>query len=317
MNSKEKILEKVIKKAVDFAAESIVITDVDGKILYVNPAFKKLTGFTSQQVLGKLPSMWSSKSHPATFYKKMWQTILSGKTWSGEVLNKKIDGTKYSAILSIGPVIDEKKRLVAFIAVHTDITKIRKLESALARVNRKLKKISIHDALTGIYNRRHFNDSIINEWKDAARNHSTISAIMIDVDHFKKYNDYYGHQMGDQCLKKIAQKLKTALKRPRDMAMRYGGEEFIVLLPNTDFEGGMTVANLIMSQIRKLKIPHENSETAQFVSVSMGLATVTPKTKSTAKNFLSELDRLLYSSKKNGRNQITAQDLNSNGNKSK
>ncbi len=229
-------------------------------------------------------------------------------------LNRRKDGTTYSAILAIGPVMGNKgprkvRKPIAFVAVHTDVSKLKKLERALSQANIRLKKMTILDALTGIYNRRHFNDSIAKEWSDATRNKISIAAIMIDVDHFKKYNDFYGHQKKDQCLKKLALAIKKSLQRPQDMAARYGGEEFIALLPNTSYEGAIKIANTIMQEIKKLKIPHQKSETSKIVSISMGVVVQTPRQGKIWEPFIEQADKLLYVSKKKGRDQFTIKNV--------
>lgn len=310
MKADKTLLDAILKKAAEYAAESIIITKLDGRILYVNPAFVRMTGFTLRQVLGKQPNLWSSKSHPNSFYKNMWDTILAGKTWTGEVLNKKKNGTNYSAILAIGPVLGKAKKPIAFIAVHTDISKMKKLELALAKANKKLRTLSVLDALTGLYNRRYFNESIVKEWRDSLRNKNPITAIMIDVDHFKKYNDHYGHLTGDKCLKKLANSFNACLNRPRDIVARYGGEEFIVLLPNTPAEGGLKIANSIIASIRKLKIPHEASTSGKIVSLSLGVITTVPSHSNSWEEFIEQADQLLYQSKQNGRDQLSFKDWN-------
>ena len=309
MKPNKKFLDEVLKKSAEYSAESIVITTIDGNILYVNPAFTKMTGFTARQVLGKQPRLWSSKSHPPGFYQEMWKTILGGKTWTGEVLNKRKDGTTYSAILAIGPILEKSKRKIkkpiAFIAIHTDISKMKKLERNLALANEKLMKLSIIDALTGVYNRRHFNESITKEWRDSIRQKNALTALMIDVDHFKKYNDFYGHQRGDHCLKKLAACFKSSLKRPRDLVARYGGEEFVILLPNTTHEGATNIAEQLLKSVRSLKIPHEGSDTSKHVSISIGLVSTIPSRNNSWEQFIDQADQMLYLSKQNGRDRVT------------
>ena len=309
MKTNKKFLDEVLKKSAEYSAESIVITAIDGKILYVNPAFTKMTGFSARQVLGKQPRLWSSKSHSPGFYQEMWKTILGGKTWTGEVINKRKNGTTYSAILAIGPILEKSKRKIkkpiAFIAIHTDISKMKKLERDLALANEKLMKLSIIDALTGLYNRRHFNESIVKEWQDSIRQKSPLTALMIDVDHFKKFNDHYGHLKGDHCLKKLAACLKKSLKRPRDLVARYGGEEFVILLPNTTPEGATNIAEQLLKSVRLLKIPHEKSDTGKHVSISIGLVSTIPSRNNSWEQFIDQADQMLYLSKQNGRDRVT------------
>jgi diguanylate cyclase (GGDEF)-like protein len=140
-------------------------------------------------------------------------------------------------------------------------------------------------------------------YKELIRNKGILGILMIDIDNFKKYNDTYGHQEGDVCLRKIAQAIKKSCNRPRDLVGRYGGEEFIVFLPNTDIKGVIVVANRILKNIRNLKIPHESSPTADVVTVSIGALSI-PCDKNTELDMhVFMADNLLYKAKKNGRNR--------------
>ncbi len=135
-----------------------------------------------------------------------------------------------------------------------------------------MRKLVFLDGLTGVFNRRHFDQQIVVEWARSARNASALSVIMIDVDFFKRYNDHYGHQAGDDCLRHIAMALQSALKRPADLVARYGGEEFVCILPDTRFDNAMHMARLLEQQVRALQIPHEKSDVSPIVTVSLGVA---------------------------------------------
>jgi diguanylate cyclase (GGDEF)-like protein len=133
-----------------------------------------------------------------------------------------------------------------------------------------MRELTMTDSLTGVANRRHFNDTIDAEWRRCARAGLPLSVIMIDVDHFKLYNDHYGHQGGDVCLQQVAAAMKRCASRPQDLLARYGGEEFILLLPQEGADGAEAVARRIMDEVRKLAVPHAGSPTAPLVTVSMG-----------------------------------------------
>jgi diguanylate cyclase (GGDEF)-like protein/PAS domain S-box-containing protein len=178
------------------------------------------------------------------------------------------------------------------------------LYQQLAQANQELEQLAVVDSLTGIANRRKFDEYLQHEWLRLAREQAPLSLIMCDVDFFKLYNDTYGHQAGDRCLHQIAQALSKTIKRPADLAARYGGEELAVILPHTTPEGAAIVANQISLQIKALKIPHINSPIDLYVTISMGVSGCIPTHDSSPEWLIKAADRALYQAKKSGRNQI-------------
>jgi diguanylate cyclase (GGDEF)-like protein len=174
----------------------------------------------------------------------------------------------------------------------------------LELTNEKLQILSRIDDLTCISNRRYFYEVFLNEYKRAARLQKPISLIMIDIDFFKNYNDFYGHILGDNCLKVVAQAINKESKRPGDFVARYGGEEFVVLLPNTDLIGAMGVGDRIVSAVAALEISHKASPISSIVTVSGGVVTMTSFEGSDYLNLLERADKALYTAKENGRNRI-------------
>ena len=161
------------------------------------------------------------------------------------------------------------------------------------------------DGLTSINNRRKVDEILLHEWKRSKRNNTPVSIIMIDIDFFKKYNDNYGHTAGDNCLRKVSQGLKNCLKRPDDFLGRFGGEEFVVILPNTDTKGAAHIAECLRMAVENLHIPHQFSPMTGYVSISAGGATCIPDTSWESPTILVEsADQMLYRSKENGRNQV-------------
>ena len=168
-----------------------------------------------------------------------------------------------------------------------------------------LEALAAIDGLTDIYNRRKFDETMDIEWRRAARSQSPLSLIMVDIDHFKLFNDNYGHARGDECLKKVADALKNALRRPGDFVGRYGGEEFAVILADSDAAGALHVAETLRRTIADLNVPHEYSDIAPYVTISLGVATVLfPAPGATFEKFIDAADGMLFKSKKNGRNQV-------------
>jgi len=177
------------------------------------------------------------------------------------------------------------------------------LNERLAEMNRELERLSVTDSLTGLANRRYFNEYLHREWLREQRTKQPFSVIMIDIDHFKKYNDRYGHLEGDVCLQKVAWALQTALCRGGDLLARYGGEEFIAILPHTDEWGAADLAVAFHARIRELAIPHDTSPVASTVTISIGIASVVPNRSLSPSRVVAMADEALYKAKQAGRNQ--------------
>ena len=178
-----------------------------------------------------------------------------------------------------------------------------KLTAQLNEANQELQRLSMTDSLTGIANRRLFDDLLVREWRRCARLKKPLSIIMVDVDFFKNYNDIYGHQAGDDCLKAIAREVAHATPRAGDLAARYGGEEFVLVLGETDEDGARRVANRICQNVIDLKMMHEGSS-HDYVTVSCGVSSVLPTNELSAEKLVKSADKALYLAKTQGRNGI-------------
>jgi len=176
----------------------------------------------------------------------------------------------------------------------------QKLEAAVKELN----QLSSLDGLTGISNRRHFDQYINLEWKRGKRNLKPLSIILADIDFFKNYNDTYGHQAGDNCLKEVAVSLKSVLRRPGDMVFRYGGEEFAVVLPETPKGGAIVLAQKMCQTIQSLNIEHQNSEISSTLTLSLGVSSSLPASNLTPEQLIYAADQALYSAKHEGRNCV-------------
>lgn len=186
--------------------------------------------------------------------------------------------------------------------------KVKKRTEQLEIVNQELERLVNKDGLTKVANRRYFDQQLQQEWLRLKREKQPLSLILIDVDFFKFYNDYYGHQAGDDCLIQVAQAIKKAVHRSADLVARYGGEEFVVILPNTDKLGVITVSEHIQQEIHKLSIPHEKSEVSNCVSVSLGIASIIPTQNSSPEKLILFADQALYQAKKEGRDRYIFSD---------
>jgi diguanylate cyclase (GGDEF)-like protein len=179
------------------------------------------------------------------------------------------------------------------------------MTTELAAANQRLRLLSSQDGLTEIANRRLFDHTLEHEWRRATRTDSFISAVLLDIDFFKLFNDQYGHLAGDNCLKKVARSLDANLQRAGDLLARYGGEEFVVLLPNTDGKGARHIAEVLRSSVQELEIPHSESTVAEVVTVSLGGCTMQARPGKPMWDLINLADQALYQSKNSGRNQIT------------
>ncbi len=183
--------------------------------------------------------------------------------------------------------------------------RLRESQEQLEQANAELQKLAALDGLTGIANRRRFDETIRAEWQRAQRNKKPLSLLMCDVDHFKKYNDGLGHQAGDLCLKKVAGALTGCLKRPADLAARYGGEEFALVLPDTSIDGAAQLAESCRTHVERLQLEHP---AGGVVTLSLGVASVVPDNHSTLEELIARADKALYASKEAGRNRVSAAD---------
>ena len=182
--------------------------------------------------------------------------------------------------------------------------RIANMKKALDSANARLEKLSALDPLTKVSNRRDLETNLLKEWKRSKRDKTELAAIMLDIDFFKPYNDHYGHQQGDECLKAVAKTLKSTLNRSHDLLARYGGEEFAIILPDTDIQGAERIANNIVAALAAKAMPHIKSDVAGHITVSMGLSSTIngPETPSA---LLKQADQALYKAKENGRNGFT------------
>jgi len=236
------------------------------------------------------------------------------------VLSSKDDSTTKSEAFSYGASdylvkLPDEIELIARIRAHAKNYILQKerdsafyalsqLKKQLEASNKKLHKLSMQDGLTGIANRRHFDEQFEVEMENAKMNQTPITLILIDIDYFKFFNDNYGHQLGDECLKKVAGLLDEACFNPQDMAARYGGEEFVVLLPGTTEKNALKVASRFADSLSKSCIEHSHSTAAECVTVSMGIATYDRGSNYVIKNLIEDADKALYKAKEEGRNRV-------------
>lgn len=192
------------------------------------------------------------------------------------------------------------------VAQFKDITLRKRAEEALERANVALERLARIDGLTQVANRRTFDEALVREWQRLSREKVPLSLVLCDIDCFKKYNDHYGHQDGDECLRRVARTLSTCARRAADMLARYGGEEFVFLLPQTTLEGARAIAEKARLEVEQMGLSHEASVVKPVVTLSLGAATVVPSATSDPEALVKAADEALYRAKEAGRNCVMA-----------
>lgn len=294
LRKQEEKRRKLLESALNASAIPAVITNREATIEWVNPAFASLTGFDAAEAIGRKPKdLVKSGMQPPSYYEDMWKTILAGAVWRGEVINRRKDGSFYDEALTITPVADDNGTITHFVAIKEDIT----LEKAAAR---ELERLATTDPLTGSHNRRAFMEAVQHELDRVRRYETPASILMLDLDHFKRVNDEFGHAAGDTVLKHFVTQLGTSL-RSADTLGRIGGEEFAVLLPETDLAGARDIANRIRTEIAAR--PAITDEARIPITVSIGVTIIHPSDIS-PDHILARADDGLYLAKRNGRNRV-------------
>ncbi|MCC4116590.1 diguanylate cyclase [Aromatoleum toluclasticum] len=283
------------KAAVDHAPAAIMITNNRGRIEYVNAAFLKTSGYSRNEILGRSPAMFGAGHTRSEVYADLWQTILSGSVWRGEVCNRRKSGEEYWENMAISPLRDRFGRVSHFVAVREDITERKGREEDL----RQLAQV---DVLTGIANRRYLIDRAEQERRRAERFGQPLALLMVDIDHFKAINDEHGHAVGDQVIRMVAQTCAGSV-REIDIVGRYGGEEFVIVLPGTLPEGARELADRLRQQIAAIGVAGADGAPVA-VTVSIGFADFEPG--DDLEQLLAAADAALYRAKSLGRNCVVA-----------
>jgi len=210
-------------------------------------------------------------------------------------------GNQLYLAIDAGPIHDEGGKLIAVVETLRDMTDQKRAEAAL-------KTLAASDGLTGLANRRSFDQTLAMEWARAKGTKRPLSLLFADVDHFKLYNDLHGHQMGDECLRAVATAVRESACRPADLTARYGGEEFAAVMPDTDHKGARKVAEQLRNILGELRVPHGANGVGPYVTISVGIATQVPREDACANWFLGQADQALYAAKHSGRNRVVSAD---------
>lgn len=289
------LLEEKNRDYLKLVDKNIIVsmTDVNGKITYASEAFSLICGYSQEELIGKSHSIVRHEDMSDELFDDMWESITLNRTWHGELKNKAKDGSFYWVDATIYPTFDENGEKTGYTAIRVNITDKKKIEDLL-----------ITDGLTGVYNRRHFKETLPKSINIAKRNNTYFSFLAIDIDYFKDYNDAYGHQMGDNALIQVAHALQNSLLRASDICFRLGGEEFALFFETSEREKAYQFADKIRRTIQELRIEHKNSKVDKYLTISLGLVTISSKENISAEQLYKEADAYLYKAKESGRNRV-------------
>lgn len=280
---------RLLSTALEVSADPVMITDPDAAITYVNAAFEEQTGYTRDEVLGQNPRMFGSGQQDAAFYQDLWETLEQGKAFRGEFVNRRRDGSLLHLEQTINPVTDVDGQVTYYVAIGKDVTERVRMED-------EIRRLAHTDWLTGLANRLSIGDTLEAEVERSRRYARPLALIMFDIDHFKAFNDDYGHETGDEVLKQLARTVRGVL-READTPGRWGGEEFVVVVPETSGEGGRALAEKLRQAVATMEIPCPGSVTASFGVTEM-------QTGDTPKTLARRVDEAMYQAKEAGRNRI-------------
>ena len=271
-------------------SEAMMITDATGTILGINPAFTTVTGYSPEETVGKRPSFLNSGWHDADFYSELWRAVQDTGSWSGEIWNCHRSGRVFPVQETITVITNGEGQPTHYVAILSDITDRKRLET-------ELESLASHDALTSVFNRGRLSDFLDHELARCGREAIPFSLILLDIDNFKRINDTYGHRSGDEVLRGLTRRLEANL-RQSDLLGRWGGEEFLILLPNTDQAGAQTTAEKLRAVIETadLGVPDQ-------ITISLGVATYGRG--DDASTLVDRADQAVYRAKAAGRNRAT------------
>ncbi|MCG2583301.1 diguanylate cyclase domain-containing protein [Massilia sp. TS11] len=287
-----------LRTIVNSMAEGLIIFDADGRVQATNPACDSFLGYAPGELRGQAISALFSPAVAAdyqSFFKRYAADPgTAHQHGAREVTVNHRDGRALSIDFTLTPMFGREQ---LFLGLLHDISHHQRSKDALQRETRL-------DDLTGIANRRHFDTVLQHEWQRAVRSSCPLSLLVLDVDHFKLYNDGLGHAAGDACLRQVAQAIDQFAARPTDLAARYGGEEFVILFAETGHEDALALAEKVRAHVEGLRHPHPGSTCSPWVTLSIGVATMLPSALDEVASLFVAADRAMYSAKEGGRNRV-------------
>lgn len=305
-----KIAEENLKKSetryrfiVETASEGIMILNRDFIVEYVNNKLESMLGYEAGHLLGKnFREFLFNKDLPS--FEIQVKRRMQGEGATYEKFLKTKNATGHWCLISAKPIMSDNYSFDGVFIMLTDIHSRKKLEKKLEQAIKKLKHLSNTDELTGLVNRRYFNKTAFNKRSNQAYQQGQLSLMMLDIDNFKEFNDYYGHLQGDICLQKVANVLAKNISGKLDIVSRYGGDEFLCLLQNKSLNNLKCLSEKIVKGVENLLIEHKESKVSPYVTISLGVAIVTCPTSVDKIDCIKYADKALYEAKKSGRNKF-------------
>lgn len=303
---------ELLQHAVLDSRDGITIADAraeDLPLIFVNPAFERMTGYSYDEVVGQNCRFLQRGRTEQARSEEMRAALGQGQGFSQVIMNYRKDDTPFWNELSVSPIHNERGHVTHFIGFQKDVTQRMRLDEELRSRNRDLEsakkaleELVTLDALTGVYNRRHFDDRMESLWKISTRTGETLAVFFIDIDHFKAFNDRFGHQAGDNALIQVAQTLAESFQRGSDFLARYGGEEFVVVACGMEREPAHYFAERLCQRVRELDLDNPDT-THGTLTISVGYSVVTPREVPNAQAIVAQADEALYAAKRAGRDR--------------
>jgi len=272
----------------------MTISDLDGKIVDISKAYLEFTGFTKEIIIGKNHSVFRNESANTEVIKNLWDTILEGNSWVGELKNRKFTKEDYWIKTTISPLYDVDSKKIGYTSIVQDITTSKRLEA-----------LSITDTLTDIHNRKYFDYSLNREYKSALWKRGKFALLTLDIDNFKEYNELYGSVNGDKAIREVALEIKKNINNSMENIFRISGQKFAVIVLNNSDESVEDLASKLISKVEGLRIKHENSSVSDFLSVSVGGINIDCSKDTISNDDIYNLaDSNLYKAKQSGKNKL-------------
>lgn len=281
---------RLLARALDATTDPVLMTDERARIIFANSAFAEVTGYTREELKGKTPAMLRSGEHDEAFYAQLRASLASGTDFRATFINRRRDGSLYHAEQSISPISDQNGRITHYVSVSKDISDRVDMEQALRHA-------ATRDTLTGLHNRRHGEQVLDKAYRKAQAQGTPLTLIVCDIDHFKQVNDRFGHPAGDRVLSAVARILQQSV-RSRDAVMRWGGEEFVILLDDCPQASAIELGERIRVRVSA----HHDAEVGR-ITLSLGLATRAAD--ETMDKLIARADAALYVAKGAGRNRLS------------
>ncbi|WP_211236924.1 sensor domain-containing diguanylate cyclase [Chitinimonas koreensis] len=285
----ERKQQELLMRAFTRAANAVMIADRQGRIVWVNQALCRLSGYDEAELLGQTPALLHSGEHEADFYRGLWDTILAGQPWQGELIERDKQGRRYTVSQLITPLFDDSGAITHFIAIQHDL-------SAQQGEREKMEHLAYHDSLTGLPNRLHFVDRLNRAIAAAARQGGMLAVMFLDLDRFKAVNDTLGHAIGDRLLVSVAERLTGAVRKS-DLVARLGGDEFTVLV--TDLANAADVDSVARQLVAAVGQPFAFDHHPVQTHASIGIS-LYPRDGDCAELLLERADEAMYRVKAQG-----------------